>query len=111
MGLEQLRELVEQDEQRLIEDTFGPNTCKAFALMSNKGDYIQVACGKKRCVNCGPRKQYFLAMILEALGRYSYIGRVEPETVDDNGAQYAELNRAMETMKKRAQRNGLDHGT
>jgi hypothetical protein len=83
-----------------LEDTFGPNPCNTLKLThAETGEQIGLTCNRKRCRDCGPRKQMTLQLQLELLGKHAYIARTDNR---------AEIDQAIEAAKKRKQRNGED---
>jgi hypothetical protein len=84
-----------------IEDTLGPNPCQAARFVNNDtGDEIGTVCDRKRCPDCGRRKQLTIKLQMEAgFGDLAYIGRTMSR---------GDIDRALETDKKKRQRGQVD---
>jgi hypothetical protein len=83
-----------------VENTFGPNPCTTLHLQTDDGEHLHLTCDRKRCVDCGPRKKLIIQLQMQqGFGDHAYI------TTYDNRL---DLDRAIETSRKAAQRAG--HG-
>ncbi len=95
-------------------ETFGPNPCRRQELVSPEGETVGFECDRKRCSDCGPRKQLQIQLQLtESLGTIAWVGRVAPATVGTDGhtvdsAEHATLVRSLAATKKQHQRNGTE---
>ena len=84
-----------------IEATFGPNPCTTLHLQTNDGDHLYLTCDRKRCVDCGPRKEMTIWLqTIQEIGPIGYVDRIQP------GESLEEFEQGLQRAKKEAQRGG-----
>lgn len=102
MSLAALQAKVRNDARKTIQekvtDTLGENPCRTLILLHENGDRLALTCNRKRCTDCGTRKQLTLQLQMEAaFGETVWVSDSLTRT---------QIQTALEAAKKRKQRLG-----